>query len=243
MGLFQATNGIDSKANVQVTGSISLTGNINLTNLFATNISASGTISGSNISASGDIVAGDDVYVKGIGTGGTPERIVAIGPGNGQLFYVPTSSFQIPAHISISTGITTTASINTTSTPTVSEFNGGYFGSIPDTTNPMVNIDLSSITTDWSMEIVLYGNGSTNTATNLQIRTPNTGNGWNAYLTGLYTSAALSVGYQWITSGNGNTLFNTLGAVSRRLESSSRTLIMVDLANKRIYVHCSNIAD
>lgn len=233
MGFFQATEGIDSKANVLVTGSL----------FVSSNISASGNISGSIISSSGDIVAGDDVYVKGIGLGGIPERIVAIGPGNGQLFYVPTGSFQIPAHVATSTGITTTASINTTSTPTVSEFNGGYFGSIPDTTNPMIQIDLSSIDTDWRMEIVLYGQGSANTATNLQIRTPNTGNGWNAYLTGLYTGAALSVGYQWITNGNGNTLFNTLGAVSRRLESSSRTLIMVDIGNKRIYVHCSNIAD
>jgi len=64
MGFFQATNGIDSKSSVQVTGSL----------FVSTNINAVGTISGSIISSSGDIVAGNDVYVKGIGTGGTPEH-------------------------------------------------------------------------------------------------------------------------------------------------------------------------
>ncbi len=233
MGYFQATNGIDSKSTVLVTGSVF--GSANATFI--------GTISGSIISSSGDIVAQDDIFAKNMDLGGIPERIVSISTTTGQLFYVPTGSFQIPAHVATSTGITTTASISTVSTPTVLEFNGGYFGSIPDTTNPMINIDLSSVTTDWRMEIVLYGQGAANTATNLQIRTPNTGNGWNAYLTGLYTGASLSVGYQWITSGNGNTLYQTLSAVNRRLDSSSRTLIMVDIANKRIYVHCSNIAD
>jgi hypothetical protein len=233
MGFFQATNGIDSKANVLITGS-----------LFAsTNVNAIGTVSGSIISSSGDIVAGNDVYVKGMDTGAIPERIVAISATNGQLFYVPTGSFQIPAHVATSTGITTTASISAVSTPTVREFNGGFFGSIPDDTNPMINIDLSSIDIDWHMEIILYGQGDNPTRTNLQIRTPNTGNGWNAYLTGLYTGTALSVGYQWITNGNGNTLFNTKGAVDRRLDTSSRTLVMVDITNKRIYVHCSNISD
>ena len=62
MGFFQATNGIDSKANVLVSGSL----------FVQTNISASGNITGSNlfassnISASGDIVVGDDIFVKGM---------------------------------------------------------------------------------------------------------------------------------------------------------------------------------
>jgi hypothetical protein len=238
MGFLQASNGIDSKSNVLVTGSVFVTSTIS-----GSTVNASGTVSGSNISASGDIVAGDDVFVKNMDTGAIPERIVAISATNGQLFYVPTGSFQIPAHVATSTGITTTASISAVSTPTVREFNGGFFGSIPDDTNPMINIDLSSIDIDWHMEIILYGQGDNPTRTNLQIRTPNTGNGWNAYLTGLYTGTALSVGYQWITNGNGNTLFNTKGAVDRRLDTSSRTLVMVDITNKRIYVHCSNISD
>ena len=83
MGFFQATNGIDSKSNVLVTGS-----------LFAsTNVNAVGTVSGSIISSSGDIVAGDDIFVKNMDTGAIPERIVAISATNGQLFYVPTGSF------------------------------------------------------------------------------------------------------------------------------------------------------
>ena len=225
MGLFQASNGIDSKSNVQVTGSISLTGNINLTNLFATNISASGTISGSNISASGDIVAGDDVYVKGIGTGGTPERIVAIGPGNGQLFYVPTGSFQIPAIVDYEIQTGGTASYTAATTPTVAQLNGGFVTIVP-TSTPMISFDLSGVTTDYRVEIISYGDGTNDQRLNLQIRTPNTGNGWTGYLTGFYTGTTLSAGYQWITSGNGNTLYNTLAGAARRLDASSRTSIV-----------------
>lgn len=232
MGFFQATNGIDSKSNVQVTGSL----------FVSTNINAVGTISGSIISSSGDIVAGNDVYVKGIGTGGTPERIVAIGPGNGQLFYVPTGSFQIPAIVDYEIQTGGTASYTAATTPTVAQLNGGFVTIVP-TSTPMISFDLSGVTTDYRVEIISYGDGTNDQRLNLQIRTPNTGNGWTGYLTGFYTGTTLSAGYQWITSGNGNTLYNTLAGAARRLDASSRTIIAIDISNKNIMVHCTNIAD
>lgn len=232
MGFLQASNGVDSKANILVTGS-----------LFASiNVNAVGTVSGSIISSSGDIVAGDDVYVKGMGTGGTPERIVAIGPGNGQLFYVPTASFQIPAIVEYDIQTGGTASYTAATTPSVAQLNGGFIAVVP-TSTPMLELDLSSITTDYRIEIISYGSGVNDQRLNLQIRTPNTGNGWTGYLTGWYTDATQSAGYQWITAGNGNTLYNTLAGASRRLDSSSRTLIVIDISNKLIMVHCTNISD
>jgi hypothetical protein len=247
MGFFQATNGIDSKANVQVTGSISLTGNINLTNLFATNISASGTISGSNISASNDIVAGNNVYVKGMDTLATGftsavNTVVVRSATTGELLAMPSSSFQIPPTVIYDGQTGGTASYDANSTPSISQLMNGVINMFPNT-NPMLELDFSTITTDYKVEIISYGTGVNAERMNLQIRTPNTGNGWDGWLTGYYTDVVQSVGYQWITTGNGNTLFNTLGAISRRLDSSSRTLISIDIQLKEIIVHCTNISD
>jgi hypothetical protein len=240
MGLFQATNGIDSKANVQVTGSLSLTGNINATNLFATNISASGTISGSNISASGDIIIqGMDSapsWTSAINT------VVVRNATSGQLFSLATSSFQVPPTVVYDGQTGGTASYDANSTPSISQLMNGVINIFP-ASNPMLELDFSTITTDYKVEIISYGNGVNAERMNLQIRTPNTGNGWDGWLTGYYTDVAQSVGYQWITTGNGNTLFNTLGAISRRLDSSSRTLISIDIQLKEIIVHCTNISD
>lgn len=232
MGFLQASNGVDSKANVLITGS-----------LFASvNVNAVGTVSGSIISASGDIVAGDDVFVKNMDTGAIPERIVAISATNGQLFYVPTASFQIPAIVEYDIQTGGTASYTAATTPSVAQLNGGFIAVVP-TSTPMLELDLSSITTDYRVEIISYGSGVNDQRLNLQIRTPNTGNGWTGYLTGWYTDTAQSAGYQWITAGNGNTLYNTLAGASRRLDSSSRTLIVIDISNKLIMVHCTNISD
>lgn len=240
MGFFQASNGIDSKANVQVTGSISLTGNINATNLFATNISASGTISGSNISASGDIVIqGMDAapsWTSAINT------VVVRNATSGQLLSLDTGSFQVPPHVVYDGQTGGTASYDASSVPSISQLMNGVINMFPDS-NPMLYLDFSGITTDYKVEIISYGNGLNAERMNLQIRTPNTGNGWDGWLTGYYTDVAQSVGYQWITAGNGNTLFNTLGAISRRLDSSSRTLISIDIQLKEIIVHCTNISD
>ena len=64
MGFLQASNGIDSKANILVTGSIFGTSNATFTSTISgSTVNASGTVSGSIISASGDIVAGDDIFV------------------------------------------------------------------------------------------------------------------------------------------------------------------------------------
>jgi len=238
MGFFQATNGIDSKANVLVTGSV----------FVSTNISASGNITGSNlftsnnISASNDIVAGNDVYVKNMDTGAIPERIVAISATNGQLFYVPTGSFQVPAIVEYDIQTGGTASYTAATTPSVAQLNGGFIAVVP-TSTPMLQLDLSSVDTDYRVEVISYGSGVNDQRLNLQIRTPNTGNGWTGYLTGWYTDTAQSAGYQWITAGNGNTLYNTLAGASRRLDSSSRTLIVIDISNKLIMVHCTNISD
>jgi uncharacterized protein with LGFP repeats len=232
MGFFQATNGIDSKSTVLVTGSVF--GSANATFI--------GTISGSTISSSGDIVAEDDIFVKNMDTGAIPERIVAISATNGQLFYVPTGSFQIPAIVDYEVQTGGTASYTAATTPSVAQLNGGFVTIVP-TSTPMISFDLSGITTDYRVEIISYGTGVNDQRLNLQIRTPNTGNGWTGYLTGWYTDVAQSAGYQWITAGNGNTLFNTLAGASRRLDSSSRTLIAIDISNKNIMVHSTNISD
>ena len=232
MGFFQATNGIDSKSTVLVTGSVF--GSANATFI--------GTVSGSNISSSGDIVAEDDIFVKNMDTGAIPERIVATSATNGQLFYVPTGSFQIPAIVDYEVQTGGTASYSAVTTPTVAQLNGGFVTIVP-TSTPLISFDLSGVTTDYTVEIISYGDGTNDQRLNLQIRTPNTGNGWTGYLTGFYTGATLSAGYQWITAGNGNTLYNTLAGASRRLDSSSRTIIAIDISNKNIMVHCTNIAD
>jgi hypothetical protein len=232
MGFFQATNGIDSKSNVLITGSLFASANVN----------AVGTISGSIISSSSDIVAGNDVYVKNMDTGAIPERIVAISATNGQLFYVPTGSFQVPAIVEYDIQTGGTASYTAATTPSVAQLNGGFIAVVP-TSTPMLQLDLSSVDTDYRVEVISYGSGVNDQRLNLQIRTPNTGNGWTGYLTGWYTDTAQSAGYQWITAGNGNTLYNTLAGASRRLDSSSRTLIVIDISNKLIMVHCTNISD
>jgi hypothetical protein len=246
MGFLQASNGIDSKANVQVTGSLSLTGNINSTNLFTTNISASGTISGSNISASNDIVAGGDIFVKGMDAApsftSAVNTFVVRSTINGQLFSLATGSFQLPPTVIYDGQTGGTASYDALSTPSISQLMNGVINMFPDNT-PMLYLDFSTITTDYKVEIISYGTGINAERMNLQIRTPNTGNGWDGWLTGYYTDVAQSVGYKWITTGNGNTLFNTLGAISRRLDSSSRTLISIDIQLKEIIVHCTNISD
>jgi hypothetical protein len=118
----------------------------------------------------------------------------------------------------------------------------GVIAIFPDS-NPMLFLDLSTIVTDYQVEIISYGTGINAERMNLQIRTPNTGNGWDGWLTGYYTDVAQSVGYQWITTGNGDTLFNTLAGASRRLDSSSRTLVVVDIQLKEIIVHSTNISD
>jgi hypothetical protein len=237
MGFFQATNGIDSKSNVQITGSLNVSGNVTF----------GGTLLATNLSASGDVVAGDDVFIKSIdvlSTGFTSgvNDIVAISSINGQLYAVPSASFQIPPHVDYEIQTGGTASYTGATTPSVSQLNGGVVTIVP-TSTPMISFDLSGITTDYTVEIISYGDGTNDQRLNLQIRTPNTGNGWTGYLTGFYTSATLSAGYQWITAGNGNTLYNTLAGASRRLDSSSRTIIAIDVANKNIMVHCTNIGD
>ena len=241
MGFFQATEGIDSKANVLITGSLSVTDNT-----FLTSLSASGTISGSIISSSGDIVAGDDIFVKGMDNAGgftsAVNSVVAISNINGQLFSIPTSSFQVPPHVVYDGQTGGTASYSAVSTPSISQLMNGVIAIFPDS-NPMLFLDLSTIVTDYQVEIISYGNGVNAERMNLQIRTPNTGNGWDGWLTGYYTDVAQSVGYQWITTGNGDTLFNTLAGASRRLDSSSRTLVVVDIQLKEIIVHSTNISD
>jgi len=236
MGFLQASNGIDSKANVLVSGSIFGTSNATFTS----------TISGSIISASDDIVVGDEVFVKGMenaGSFGTAvNTIVVRNATTGQLLTIPTSSFQVPAIVEYDLQTGGTASYTAATNPSVSQLNGGFITIVP-TSEPMLSLDLSSITTDYRVEIISYGNGLNDERCNLQIKTPNTGNGWNAYLTGWYTGTQESNGYQWITNGNGNTLFNTLGAVNRRLDSSSRTIIAIDISTKYIFVQCSNISD
>ena len=259
MGFFQATNGIDSKSNVQVTGSLSVTGNINLTNLFATNISASGTISGSNISASNDIVAGNDVYVKGMSTlltGFTSavNTVVLRSTTTGELLAIPTSSFQIPPVTlyeptsgSVSGVASLTASISAVEALTL---NGGYILADPNnqalTAGGLLRIDFSQVVTDYATEVISYGNGDQTERLNLQVVLPSVGGGagWTGYIMGYVDNNTQTYGETWITNGSAGGTYDILSAagVTRRLDSSSRTLIVMNLTSRRLYIHCTNLA-
>jgi hypothetical protein len=250
MGFFQATNGIDSKANVLVSGSV----------FVSSNISASGNITGStlfasnNISASGDIVAGDDVFVKGMDTlltgfTSTVNTVVLRNTLNGQLFAMPTSSFQIPPVTLYeptsgnSAGqASLTASISATEALTL---NGGYILADPNTqtlnAGGLLKIDFSQVVTDYATEIISYGNGSQEERLNLQVVLPSVGGqaGWTGYIMGYVDNNTQTYGQKWITNGSAGGTYSTLAAagVTRRLDSSSRTLIVINLASRRLYVH------
>ena len=247
MGFFQASNGIDSKANVLVSGSVFGTSNATFTN----------TISGSVISASStvysknDIIAEDDVFVRGMDSTTTNyERIVAVSPSNGQLLYVNTSSLQIPpiTTYQVTSGAApVTASINAA---TAKSLNGGYVLANPSnqSSNPggMLKINFSTVVTDYATEIISYGSGDQSERLNLEITLPSVGGGagWTGYIMGYVDNNTQTYGQQWITNGNAGGTYNTLGAagVTRRLDSSSRTLIVMNLANRRLYVHSTNLA-
>jgi hypothetical protein len=252
MGFLQASNGIDSKANVLVTGSVFVRTNISASgNITGSNLFASNTISGSNISASGDIVAGDDVYVKGMGSTTTDyERIVAISPSTGQLLYVNTSSLQVPpiTTYQVTSGAApVTASINAA---TAKSLNGGYILANPSgqssLSGGMIKIDFSTVVTDYATEIISYGNGDQTERLNLEITLPSVGGGagWTGHIMGYVDNNTQTYGEIWITNGNAGGTYDTLSAVgvTRRLDSSSRTVIVINLANRRLYVHSTNLA-
>ena len=247
MGFFQASNGIDSKANVLVSGSVFGNSNATFTN----------TISGSVISASStvysknDIIAEDDVFVRGMDSTTTNyERIVAVSPSNGQLLYVNTSSLQIPpitTYQVTSGNAPVTASI---SAATAKSLNGGYVLANPSNQSSnaggMLKISLLTVVTDYATEIISYGSGDQSERLNLEITLPSVGGGagWTGYIMGYVDNNTQTYGQQWITNGSAGGTYNTLGAagVTRRLDSSSRTLIVMNLANRRLYVHSTNLA-
>jgi len=251
MGFFQATNGIDSKANVLVTGSVFVQTNISASgNITGSNLFASNTISGSIISASGDIVAGDDVFVKGIESTTNFDRIVVVSSSNGQLLYVNTSSLQIPPITTYQTSsgaAPVTASINAA---TAKSLNGGYILANPTGQSSleggMIKIDFSTVNTDYATEIISYGNGDQSERLNLEITIPTVGggSGWTGYITGYVDNNTQTYGEIWITNGSAGGTYSTLTAVgvTRRLDSSSRTVIVINLASRRLYVHCTNLA-
>ena len=247
MGFFQASNGIDSKANVLVSGSVFGNSNATFTN----------TISGSVISASStvysknDIIAEDDVFVRGMDSTTTNySRIVAVSPSNGQLLYVNTSSLQIPpitTYQVTSGNAPVTASI---SAATAKSLNGGYVLANPSNQSSnaggMLKISLLTVVTDYATEIISYGSGDQSERLNLEITLPSVGGGagWTGYIMGYVDNNTQTYGQQWITNGSAGGTYNTLGAagVTRRLDSSSRTLIVMNLANRRLYVHSTNLA-
>lgn len=253
MGFFQASNGIDSKASVLITGSL----------FVSTNISASGNITGSNlfasnnISASGDVVAGDDIFVKGMDTLSTftsaVNTVVVRSATTGQLLAMPTSSLQIPPITlyeptsgSVAGVASLTASISSTEALTL---NGGYILADPNnqglTAGGLLKIDFSQVVTDYATEIISFGNGDQNERLNLQIVLPSVGGGagYTGYLMGYLDNNSQTVGQTWISNGSAGSTHSILASVSKRLDSSSRTLIVINLASRRIYVHCSNLAD
>lgn len=257
MGFFQATNGIDSKANVLITGSLFLS--------TPGNISASGNITGStlfasnNISASNDIVAGNDVYVKGMDTlltGFTSavNTVVVRSATTGQLLAMPTSSFQIPPVTlyeptsgSSAGQASLTASISAAEALTL---NGGYILADPNTQTlnegGLLKIDFTQVVTDYATEIISYGNGSQDERLNLQVVLPSVGGGagWTGYIMGYVDNNTQTYGEKWIINGNAGGTYDTLSAagVTRRLDSSSRTVIVLNLAGRRLYVHSTNLA-
>ena len=252
MGFFQATNGIDSKANVLVTGSVFVTSTIS-----GSTVNASGTVSGSIVSASStvysadNIIAQDDVFVRGMDSTTTNyERIVAVSPSTGQLLYVSTSSLQVPpiTTYQVTSGAApVTASINAA---TAKSLNGGYILANPSNQSSlsggMIKIDFSTVVTDYATEIISYGNGDQTERLNLEITLPSVGGGagWTGHIMGYVDNNTQTYGEIWITNGNAGGTYDTLSAagVTRRLDSSSRTLIVINLANRRLYVHSTNLA-
>ena len=247
MGFFQATNGIDSKANVLVSGSVFGNNNATFTNTISGSIvSASSTVYSKN-----DIIAEDDVFVRGMDSTTTNYgRIVAVSPSNGQLLYVNTSSLQIPpitTYQVTSGNAPVTASI---SAATAKSLNGGYILANPSNQTGgdwgMLKIDFSTVVTDYATEIISYGSGDQSERLNLEITLPSVGGGagWTGYIMGYVDNNTQTYGQQWITNGSAGGTYNTLGAagVTRRLDSSSRTLIVMNLANRRLYVHSTNLA-
>ncbi len=248
MGFFQATNGIDSKSTVLVTGSVFGTAN-------ATFI---GTVSGSTISSSGDIVAEDDVFVKNMDTlssfTSAVNTVIVRSTINGQLFAMPTSSLQIPPITlyeptsgSVAGVASLTASISAAEALTL---NGGYILADPNnqalTAGGLLRIDFSQVVTDYATEIISYGNGDQSERLNLQVVLPSVGGGagWTGYIMGYVDNNTQTYGETWITNGNAGGTYDTLSAVgvTRRLDSSSRTLIVMNLASRRLYVHSTNLA-
>ena len=240
MGFFQATNGIDSKANVQVTGSISLTGNVNLTNLFTTNISASGNISGSNISASGDIIAGDDLFAKGINsTTSQTLPLVAVDTSTGQLYYTEQpSQLARPSNATLFITGSTNATFNASSVPTIFQINGGTVLAYPNTTSTgRVIIGLADVVTDYQVSIVNYG--GTTESLPIQITTPNSPGGlvWDVYFTGYISSTNEIWWEQFLNQNSGAGI-----TPSRELDQSGRIEITMDFSNTTIVCWGSNWA-
>ena len=258
MGFLQASNGIDSKANVLVTGSLFVSTNISASgNITGSNLFASNTISGSIISASGDIVAGDDVFVKGMDTTvsftSAINTVVLRSATTGQLLAMSTSSFQIPpvtTYLPTSGSVAGAAALSASiSAADALEFNGGYILADPNNQSldagGLLKIDFTQVVTDYATEVISFGDGSQSERLNLQIVLPSVGGGagWTGYLMGYLDNASQTVGQTWISNGSAGSTHSILGAVSKRLDSSSRTLIVINLASRRVYVHSSNLAE
>jgi len=252
MGFLQASNGIDSKANVLITGSLFVSANISASG----NITGSNLFASSNISASGDVVVGDDIFVKGMGTTvsftSTINTVVVRSATTGELLAMPTSSLQIPPITtylptsgSVAGGAALSASI---SAADALEFNGGYILADPNNQSldagGLLKIDFTEVVTDYATEVISFGDGSQNERLNLQIVLPSVGGGagWTGYLMGYLDNASQTVGQTWISDGSAGSTHSILGAVSKRLDSSSRTLIVINLASRRLYVHSTNLA-
>ena len=242
MGFFQATEGIDSKANVQVTGSISLTGpgNINATNLFTTNISASGTISGSNISASGDIIAGDDLFAKGINsTTSQTVPLVVVDTSTGQLYYTDQpSQVASPKTARALLSGSATITFNASSTPTIFQLNGGTILAYPfSITTGKVVVGLADVLTDFQISIINYTGVSESLP--IQITTPNSPGGliWDVYFTG-YVSSTNEIWWEQFLNQNSGAGITP----SRELDQSGRIEIAMDFSNTTIVCWGSNWA-
>ena len=235
MGNFQASEGIDSKDNIIVTGSISTTGNIIVTGSISTtvastfpSITTTGNVQGA------DLIATDDLFVQGM-TAQTSQTtpIVVYDSSSGQLYYATYPTQVARPKILYQNTFNTTLTINNQSTTTIFDIQNGTLNIDPQggSTDKLV-VGLAAMLTDFSCAV---NNISGANPLDFQVTTPSGINGWYVYWFG-YVS---STNERWRvvdTSVNGGTGVTS----SRKLDYTGRAEISMDYSEKIIAIWSSN---
>lgn len=241
MGFFQAPEGIDSKSNIIVTGSISTTegidskGNITITGSISTtitptfpSITTTGNVQGA------DLIATDDLFVEGM-TASTSQslELVAYDSSNGQLYYAdaptqiarPTTFYQ--------NTFNSTLTINNSSGTTIFDIQNGTLNIDPTggSTDKIV-IGLAAMQTNFSCAV---NNVSSAFPLDFQVTTPSGAATWQVYWFG-YVS---STNERWrvvntdVSGGTGVTS-------SRKLDFTGRAEVSMDYSESKIFIWASN---